>query len=912
MMRILQLLLTVLLLAFTAYGQASYAPPYQQPDTLPQRQDLLDQWPITSENAAALDQALQDLFAAIEATHREAIGMVSQMTLQQHQYQGAWLDSLELPTPLGRIQLERNNVQSWPVEGRQGRNTIVVSSAWGPLDKLLLLLAEETDDPDRYGLRAFHSIDGGLEHVYYGTGGRIAGYACWYQVEAGWRALEYTAYPNGRPHLLTAWENGTPAGTCVWDLDGTPTAAAGRRPLSGDPRLYPNLPPDTPPSGIPQDLPTPNALAACVVNAVFSPPEGPATSSDSTTPDTGQHPLPKTPCLALHLSADGATLSVRAPALPDAEFVGWSGAASGTENPITLNMNGDVVINAHYRIPVDFFDKALDSAIRDTLDLGQETMIYFHDLQQLTTLSAPGRDIEGVGGLAWCTRLKTLDLSRNRLKDISGLRAWPLLQQRVARSDRRDQDSPLNTLLAAYSLMLGCAIEELVLDENPIETFYFSEAPHLRRLSAKKTGLSFFPASDAMPLLEELYLDDTRLTGDLMLLPMLAHLRVLSVTGNQFGGIEWPRELPDRPGLMVDLRNNPLNERALCETIPALKANGIDVQTSDHCPLGDATADSDGDGYTDVEERRFVALFHADPDAREAAWQAALSDPKTPRWYLEALPAHLKMLNADALSVQAIPTYTMHIEIKGEGTLHPGPGDHEFARYALNREDNTWNRNPVVFTAEAAPGWKLVLEDDFSLRDALFDRTDTGARWRLDSQTYRSLLISFVNVGEFQSLDLVADLELFLQQFFPELEAAVFDVNDLKYMAPGERLPQGRCAWQYRAAAESWRANLLQAGEVLGDFGKAHPEIVRLLAAYGSFGLHSPWGFLIMLRKSAEDLPEIQELQMESARNLEPSSQLDCNRDSNQEIWEQVSYGRKPSVELFSVFAEAAAPKANE
>jgi len=71
-------------------------------------------------------------------------------------------------------------------------------------------------------------------------------------------------------------------------------------------------------------------------------------------------------------------------------------------------------------IEVIFVDAHLEASIREAIDI-PEGPIYSKDLERLTSLNAPGRNITYLTGLEYCTGLRELLLQENKISNVSPL-----------------------------------------------------------------------------------------------------------------------------------------------------------------------------------------------------------------------------------------------------------------------------------------------------------------------------------------------------------------------------------------------------------------------------------------------------------------------------------------------------------
>jgi hypothetical protein len=439
------------------------------------------------------------------------------------------------------------------------------------------------------------------------------------------------------------------------------------------------------------------------------------------------------------------------------------------------------------------------------------------------------------------------------------------------------------------------------------------------------------------PALRTLQLDNNHLVEFSPDYFYLNRLESLSLKNNRITIVPEKPEVAAFEGApAIALEGNPLGEHALCEGIPALRAHGLTVTHDGACPhSADAALDTDGDKYSDFDERRFAALFHAVPEEIDAAAAVLIADPEMPRWYLEALPPSFKNDGADPMSIDAISTQQVRIGIEGEGTLPPGNGVHHFARYRIDHETYRWDDNPVRFTATPAPGWEIRVDPPppFPKKDfQILENTPAQMVLLIDMSKDRSFGVTFLKKADVIELDLVGDLVTFLARCFPEEDAATFDQNkadhdrDTDTMTTGpDGMPDAallrllqellsrpgfgkdwRCGPNFEKVSAVWRENMERAREVLGETAEAHPETQRLMAAYATIGEYfDAMAFSALIEACEGFRPEYTNFENDMSRWLRKDESLHCNATFNKAIWKQVSTGQQPSLKLFDVFAEA-------
>jgi internalin A len=204
---------------------------------------------------------------------------------------------------------------------------------------------------------------------------------------------------------------------------------------------------------------------------------------------------------------------------------------------------------------LDIPDPNLEAALRDALNkpVGE---ISDTDLEFVIRLNAGGREIVDITGLQHCDNLVYLDLSDNRIVDIS-------------------------VLSGLYSRENGTKLRELNLNNNEISDI----SPLADLWQLESINLADNLISDLLPLGNEnqrfsvslLNLSGNRIS-DIAHLRYLTGLQSLYISGNDISEVT---PLLENRGLgigdIVNLHNNPLSEVARNNDIPALKERWVKV-----------------------------------------------------------------------------------------------------------------------------------------------------------------------------------------------------------------------------------------------------------------------------------------------------------------------------------------------
>jgi len=145
-------------------------------------------------------------------------------------------------------------------------------------------------------------------------------------------------------------------------------------------------------------------------------------------------------------------------------FVKWTGDVGTIANvnagSTTIMMNDDYSITASFEegVPVLFACPNLEAALREAIGIPVRDL-YPSDLQGLTSFSATEADIADLTGLEYCINLRTLDLSSNRVIDISPLANLTEVEELHLGSNQIRDVSSLDDLTR---------LTELSLDDNEV------------------------------------------------------------------------------------------------------------------------------------------------------------------------------------------------------------------------------------------------------------------------------------------------------------------------------------------------------------------------------------------------------------------------------------------------------------
>lgn len=250
---------------------------------------------------------------------------------------------------------------------------------------------------------------------------------------------------------------------------------------------------------------------------------------------------------------------------------------------------------AHGTCPVDAVveipDGILLQLVRDTLDMPSGDL-HLTDLLRLEELEGNDLGIADLTGLEAATHLRVAHLMNNEIEDASPLGGLMELQS-VSLTDNQLTD--ISSLQGLTAMMyFSCGGNQLA-DVSAVEGM-----THLRILSLYSNPLTSLPDLSALVELREIGVSFLGLT-DLDLLDGVTSLEAVFATGNEISDITALAALPNlyevylpynqiadlaslvsnaglSEGDFLDVRENPLSQKALDEQIPALVARGVSVE----------------------------------------------------------------------------------------------------------------------------------------------------------------------------------------------------------------------------------------------------------------------------------------------------------------------------------------------
>ena len=234
-----------------------------------------------------------------------------------------------------------------------------------------------------------------------------------------------------------------------------------------------------------------------------------------------------------------------------------------------------------------------NNRISDISPIAEMTYLFF--------LSLSGNSISNVSPLAGMTHLAWLQLDSNRISDISPLAGMTQLESLSLSGNSISNVSPLAGMIQVESLSLGgnsisdvstlagmTQLKSLSLwDNNISDISVLSEMIDLTSLSLGNNNISDISVLSELTQLTWLYLDNNNIS-DISALSGLTNLISLYLDNNNISdvsplvklnltGTEW-----NSTGLY--LWNNPLNYVSINTHIPAMQANGVEVQYEQRTP----------------------------------------------------------------------------------------------------------------------------------------------------------------------------------------------------------------------------------------------------------------------------------------------------------------------------------------
>ena len=184
---------------------------------------------------------------------------------------------------------------------------------------------------------------------------------------------------------------------------------------------------------------------------------------------------------------------------------------------------------------VTFPDFNLESAIRNTLEILQETTITQQLLQQeLSALNASEMEISDLSGLEHATNLARLSLNTNKISDLTPLSGLTKLESLSLNSNEISNLTPLAGLTN---------LTKLRLNENNIQTLVpLRGLTKLVELHLETNDIKIVTPLKDLTNLEELYLRENRIES-IRQLTSLANLEVLDISDNPISDVTQVHQL---------------------------------------------------------------------------------------------------------------------------------------------------------------------------------------------------------------------------------------------------------------------------------------------------------------------------------------------------------------------------------
>ena len=198
-------------------------------------------------------------------------------------------------------------------------------------------------------------------------------------------------------------------------------------------------------------------------------------------------------------------------------------------------------------------DATLRTLIEKALEKKPGATITQAEMNTLENLKGRKLGIKSLNGLETATNLHSLDLSQNRISDLTPLAYLTQLQELSLDSNEISDITPL-----AYCrlMIIDC-----------LET-----ATNLRMLSLDSNEISDIAILAVFDSLQELFLDSNEIS-DLTPLAHLTQLRVLSLDSNEISDLTPLTALPHLENLFIN--DNPLSATSTLLHIPLLRHKGI-------------------------------------------------------------------------------------------------------------------------------------------------------------------------------------------------------------------------------------------------------------------------------------------------------------------------------------------------
>ena len=210
---------------------------------------------------------------------------------------------------------------------------------------------------------------------------------------------------------------------------------------------------------------------------------------------------------------------------PTTGYLGADSFAFRTNDGLTDSNVATVSITVD-PVPVTFIDPGLDATVRVALGIPQPLPVSSEDMHRLTTLDSANLEVTDIEGLRYAAELVDVDLSSNRLTDISPLARLPRLATLRVNNNSitvipANLPSGLRVLeakdnrLAALPDDLPADLEDIDVSGNDIaelKSATLASIPGARNISAERNRIPAIPAN-LPPALERLRVSNNRITA---------------------------------------------------------------------------------------------------------------------------------------------------------------------------------------------------------------------------------------------------------------------------------------------------------------------------------------------------------------------------------------------------------------
>lgn len=269
--------------------------------------------------------------------------------------------------------------------------------------------------------------------------------------------------------------------------------------------------------------------------------------------------------------ACGEVLMVTATPAACSTFLGWSGDASGTENPLTLtNISGDMEITAMFSTTaIEVPDANFKAYLVASFDTDHDGEICPSEALAVTQINCSSRHITDLTGLSFFTNLWSLSAHGNQItllpdmSNLSQLNSLTLSYNQLTSLPDLSHLTELRYLYLSNNLLTSLPdlanaplMDTLVVDHNQLTSLPdLSNLTLLRILNCQSNQLTSLPSLSSLTQLYSLYCQNNQLTS-LPDLSTFATLDILKCEDNQL------TSMPDLSGL-TSVRSLHMNDNLL-------------------------------------------------------------------------------------------------------------------------------------------------------------------------------------------------------------------------------------------------------------------------------------------------------------------------------------------------------------